>query len=174
MSQSGRILTSLSPISKLWLRKKSSRERRQVCFRKAEVELTAVDLAHEKSGSRIACGTVAPRRRSRCGLSVESIHLLILLKNPKNASTRLSMNGKSPKILTTPPFVLRFSKDERKVFQQNHLFKPNPTLSNLFLEPGRVARFDLSRFEIDITRPSRIRSGPKIGVRASLFSELAA
>jgi hypothetical protein len=44
----------------------------------------------------------------------------ILLKNPKNASTRLSMNGKSPKILTTPPFVLRFSKDERRVFQQNH------------------------------------------------------
>jgi hypothetical protein len=43
----------------------------------------------------------------------------ILLKNLKNASTRLSMNGKSPKILTTPPFVLRFSKDERRVFQQN-------------------------------------------------------
>jgi hypothetical protein len=47
---------------------------------------------------------------------------LILLKNPKNASTRLSMNGKSPKILTTPPFVLRFSKDERRVFQQNQEF----------------------------------------------------
>jgi hypothetical protein len=45
---------------------------------------------------------------------------MILLKNPKNASTRLSMNGKSPKILTTPPFALRLSKDERKVFQQNH------------------------------------------------------
>jgi hypothetical protein len=42
--------------------------------------------------------------------------IMILLKNPKNASTRLSMNGKSPKILTTPPFVLRFSKDERRVF----------------------------------------------------------
>jgi hypothetical protein len=46
---------------------------------------------------------------------------LILLKNLKNASTRLSMNGESPKILTTPPFILRFSKDERKVFQQNRI-----------------------------------------------------
>ncbi len=44
---------------------------------------------------------------------------LILLKNPTNASTRLSMNGKSPMISTAPPFVLRFSKDERRVFQQN-------------------------------------------------------
>jgi hypothetical protein len=44
---------------------------------------------------------------------------LILLKNPKNASTRLSMNGNSTTISTAPPFVLRFSKDERKVFQQN-------------------------------------------------------
>jgi len=44
--------------------------------------------------------------------------ILILLKNPKNASTRLSMNGKSPTISTAPPFVLRFSKDERRVFQQ--------------------------------------------------------
>ena len=45
---------------------------------------------------------------------------MILLKNPKNASTRLSMNGKSPMISTTPPFVLRLSKDEQRVFQQNH------------------------------------------------------
>jgi len=44
---------------------------------------------------------------------------MILLKNPLNASTRLSMNGKSPMISTAPPFVLRLSKDERKVFQQN-------------------------------------------------------
>ena len=56
----------------------------------------------------------------------------ILLKNPKNASTRLSTNGKSPMISTAPPFVLRLwfdrlttlsrvegSKDERRVFQQN-------------------------------------------------------
>jgi len=31
----------------------------------------------------------------------------IPLKNPKNASTRLSTNGKSPMISTAPPFVLR-------------------------------------------------------------------
>jgi hypothetical protein len=43
----------------------------------------------------------------------------ILLKNPMNASTRLSMNGKSPMISEAPPFVLRLSKDERRVFQQN-------------------------------------------------------
>jgi hypothetical protein len=36
-----------------------------------------------------------------------------------NASTKLSMNGKSPMISEAPPFVLRLSKDERKVFQQN-------------------------------------------------------
>jgi len=35
------------------------------------------------------------------------------------ASTKLSMNGKSPMISTAPPFVLRLSKDERRVFQQN-------------------------------------------------------
>jgi hypothetical protein len=44
---------------------------------------------------------------------------LILLKNSMNASTRLSMNGKPPMISTAPPFVLRLSKDERRVFQQN-------------------------------------------------------
>jgi len=43
---------------------------------------------------------------------------LILLKNPMNASTRLSMNGKSPMISTAPPFVLRLSKDERRVFRR--------------------------------------------------------
>jgi hypothetical protein len=55
---------------------------------------------------------------------------LILLKNPMNASTMLSMNGKSPMISEAPPFVrssgsgrdLRLSKDERRVFQQNHNF----------------------------------------------------
>ncbi len=55
---------------------------------------------------------------------------LILLKNPMNASTRLSMNGKSPMISEAPPFVpssgsgraLRPSKDERRSFQQNHNF----------------------------------------------------
>jgi len=44
-----------------------------------------------------------------------------MLKNPLNASTKLSMNGKPPMISTAPPFVLRLSKDERRVFQQNHV-----------------------------------------------------
>jgi hypothetical protein len=42
----------------------------------------------------------------------------MLLKNPRNASTGLSMNGKSPMISSALPFVL--SKDEWRVFQQNH------------------------------------------------------
>jgi hypothetical protein len=42
----------------------------------------------------------------------------ILLKNLKNASTKLSMNGKSPMISTAPPFVLRLSKDERGFFSR--------------------------------------------------------
>jgi hypothetical protein len=40
-------------------------------------------------------------------------------EKPRNASTMLSMNGKSPTISTAPPFVLRLSKGERRVFQQN-------------------------------------------------------
>jgi hypothetical protein len=40
----------------------------------------------------------------------------LLLKSPMNASTKLSMNGKNHMILTSLPFVLRLSKDERKVF----------------------------------------------------------
>ena len=37
----------------------------------------------------------------------------------------LSMNGKSTMISTAPPFVLRLSKDELKVLQQNHnLYNP--------------------------------------------------
>jgi ABC-type nitrate/sulfonate/bicarbonate transport system substrate-binding protein len=48
-------------------------------------------------------------------------HSMILpLQTPKNASTRLSMNGKTHILATPLPFVLRFSKDERKVFRQNH------------------------------------------------------
>jgi hypothetical protein len=32
---------------------------------------------------------------------------------------KLSMNGKSPMISNALPFVLRLSKDERRVFQQH-------------------------------------------------------
>ena len=52
----------------------------------------------------------------------------ILLKNPKNASTRLSMNGKFPMLSTAPPFVLRLSKDERRVFQQNQESRDDPAV----------------------------------------------
>jgi hypothetical protein len=61
-----------------------------------------------------------PRKRETSwGLATFSSSKMILLKNPKNASTRLSMNGKSPMISAAPPFVLRLSKDERRIFQQN-------------------------------------------------------
>ena len=54
------------------------------------------------------------------GLAAFSYFKKIPLKNPRNASTKLSMNGKSPTISIAPPFVLRLSKDERRVFQENH------------------------------------------------------
>ena len=47
-------------------------------------------------------------------------NMILLLQNSKNASTRLSMNGKAHTFSISLPFVLRFSKDERKVFRQNH------------------------------------------------------
>jgi hypothetical protein len=49
----------------------------------------------------------SPSFTAGIGIATQKEQDKILLKNPKNASTRLSMNGKSPKILTTPPFVLR-------------------------------------------------------------------
>jgi hypothetical protein len=53
---------------------------------------------------------------------------MILLKNPMNASTGLSMNGKSPMILTAPLFVLSSRRFKRRVFQQNQ----NNGISRLF------------------------------------------
>jgi len=41
----------------------------------------------------------------------------------------LSMNGKSPMISPAPPFVLRLSKDERRVFQQNQIVMSDPEQS---------------------------------------------
>ena|SRR3990172_205461 len=77
---------------------------------------------------------------------------MILLKNPMNASTRLSMNGKSPIISHAPlclcsgrqAFVpssssgraLRLSKDERKVFQQR------TSIDSLAVQ-ARVVQLDL-------------------------------
>jgi hypothetical protein len=39
----------------------------------------------------------------------------------RNASTMLIITEKSPMISTAAPFFLRFSKDERRVFQQNQM-----------------------------------------------------
>ena len=80
----------------------------------------------------------------------------ILLKNPKNASTKLSTNGKFLVISTVPPFVLRLSKDERRVFQQNLKIysDPKPALHAFPTDentcpgspagPAEVRRFSLS------------------------------
>jgi hypothetical protein len=51
-------------------------------------------------------------------------------EKPRNASTRLSMNGKSPTISTAPPFVLRPSKDERRFFSRIFIQDIHPTLIN--------------------------------------------
>ncbi len=51
------------------------------------------------------------------------------------------MNAKSPMISPAPPFVLRLSKDERRVFQQNRKKYSDPTWalewgSFIFLSPA--------------------------------------
>jgi hypothetical protein len=59
---------------------------------------------------------------------------VILLRDPMNASTQLSMNGKSPTTAISSPLVpsinsglaLRLSKDERRAFQQNPSMNPVP------------------------------------------------
>jgi hypothetical protein len=48
-----------------------------------------------------------------------SDHVMDSAEKPMTASTGLSMNGKSAIISIALPFVLRLSKDERWVFQQN-------------------------------------------------------
>ena len=76
-----------------------------------------------KHGARLArVELTAGRQRDAERVTVrvkKIVENVILLKNPMNASTMLSMNGKSPMISTAPPFVLMLSKDERRVFQQN-------------------------------------------------------
>jgi len=53
------------------------------------------------------------------------------------------MNGKSPMISHAPPFVLRLSKDERRVFQQNH---------NSFYVPGIFSVSSLGLAALDADR----------------------
>src|SRR3970040_472480 len=71
------------------------------------------------------------KRREKKGGNRKIVMIVILLKNPMNASTRLSMNGKSPMISPAPPFVLRLSKDERRVFQQNKFPRSDLCFSEL-------------------------------------------
>ena len=63
------------------------------------------------------------------------VQSMTLLKNPKNASTRLSMNGKSSSDFNSPPFVLRFSKDEKSVFQKKQIIKHAKTHGRISVEP---------------------------------------
>jgi hypothetical protein len=60
------------------------------------------------------------------------------------------MNGKSPKILTTPPFVLRFSKDERRVFQQNHFLNKGGDRKSPFVK-GDLEGFSSAQHDFDGT-----------------------
>src|SRR3972149_11928657 len=94
------------------------------------------EAAHRRRTSFPSGNGGSKKGRCRCGVTkiplsppvgVKIVVIVILLKNPMNASTKLSMNGKTPMISTAPPFVpsinsgqaLRLSKDERRVFQQN-------------------------------------------------------
>jgi len=57
------------------------------------------------------------------------------------------MNGKSLMISTTPPFVLRLSKDERRVFQQNQDARPDPGSTRPgFLANGNGFAFGIHRY----------------------------
>ena len=56
--------------------------------------------------------------------------IVILLKNPLNASTGLSTNGKSPMIGHASPFILRHSKDERGVSAES-IVMPDPLLADV-------------------------------------------
>ena len=106
-----------------------TKPRRQLAYlARAWCGMKAIEIARKlnRDASMVSrlCGDyeTAPTLREKRNLlrCLPNNSQLILLKNPKNASTGLSMNGKSPIISTAPPFVLRFSKDERRVFQQNH------------------------------------------------------
>ena len=98
--------------------------------------------------------------------------IVILLKNPMNASTRLSMNGNFRMISTAAPFVLRLSKDERKVFQQNLILmsdpqnKSQPNLQDPIKNPARfpwheVKKVDHYYLSVDaLTQPMRVKEPP--------------
>ena len=108
------------------------------------------------------------KRREKKGGNRKIVMIVILLKNPMNASTRLSMNGKSPMISPAPPFVLRLSKDERRVFQQNQLLCRTlvPMVLTNERDPGgdrRANRLNALRLggaeHFDLLRPAPAFSG---------------
>ena len=101
-----------------------------------------------------------------------------------NASTKLSMNGKSAMISEAPPFVpssssgraLRLSKDERRVFQRNRLIGETPHPKKLSLDSrdaeehfqlGLKVFSDNGKFSEDSLRRLVLRS-PKALERVNL------
>ena len=54
------------------------------------------------------------------------------------------MNGKISDDFNTPPFVLRFSKDERRVFQQNPYFSFDWSASSALCTNSRRSFFSAS------------------------------
>ena len=77
---------------------------------------------------------------------------MILLKDPMNASTRLSMNGKSPRFqplvrsflrLAQDRLSLRLSKDERRVFQQNRKMEPGEAFESETIDPNSPLYYEV-------------------------------
>ena len=68
------------------------------------------------------------------------------------------MNGKSPMISEAPPFVLRLSKDERRVFQQN-LIVMSDFGAGHEVKPDRAALADSKRAAA--AQPRHIGKGRK-------------
>ena len=68
--------------------------------------------------------------------------VMILLKNLLECFDRLSMNGKTPSISTIAPFVLRLSKDERWVFQQNRLLCLTPQNPKILPSDKETPRYE--------------------------------
>jgi len=58
-----------------------------------------------------------------------------LLKNWISCCESLSTNGKAPIILTAPPFALRYSKGERRAFQQPASLTRQKLNAVIFLAP---------------------------------------
>src|SRR5947199_6735217 len=83
-------------------------------------------LVHQRqSGSRLTFRISRSGRPARC--------FNRLLKKSDSCFDRLSTNGKSPTILSPPPFALSLSKGERRVFQ-------HPDRASVASEPYALER----------------------------------